>query len=795
MGQFGIGQPVTRFEDPRLLRGQGRYVNDINLPGQAYLVFVRSPHAHAAIGAMDTSAALAAPGVIGIYTSADLARDGLGTIPVTLKRNRPDGSPMFWKAHRGLAESRVRHVGDPVVAVVAETLMQARDAAELVVVDYADLPSVTRTADAAQPAAPSVWDECPGNVCNVFEVGSKTATAAAFAGAAHVIKRTYTITRVHAQYMEPRGALGSYDAGEERYTLHADSQYPHRIREVLARNIFNIPEHRIRVVSDNVGGAFGAKGWAYTEHRLVLWLAKKLGRPVKWACDRSEALLADEHGRDCVSEAELALDAQGKFLALRVHNTSNLGAYVSSDRQLLPTFSNLGSLVGVYAIAAAHVRVSGVFTNTNPIAPYRGAGRPEAIYVIERLIDEAAAELAIDRIELRRRNLLPASAMPYKTALTFTYDCGEFAQNLDQALTLGDHNGYAARRDEAAKRGKLRGLGIANAIERAGAPGMEYAEIRFEPGGTATILMGSKDQGQGHATTFTQIACEKLGLAPEDVRFIDGDTDTVAFGTGTFGSRSAAIGGSALAAAADKIVSKGRRIAAHLLEAGEADVTFVDGRFTIAGTDRGVDLKEVARASFMQGRLPRGMEPGLIENGTFAPEAETFPNSCHVCEVEIDPDTGVVELASYAVVDDVGTVINPLTLKGQVHGGLVQGISQILMEEIVYDPESGQLITGTFMDYAMPRASDVCNFEVGSNPVPTKRNPLGVKGAGEAGTVGALAAVMNAILDALAPLGVRDIEMPATSERVWGAIQTAHAAKNVPVSTQNSSKTGSRSGS
>ncbi len=776
MGQFGIGQPVTRLEDPRLLKGQGRYINDTNLPGQAYLVYVRSPHAHAKIQSIDISAAASAPGVIGVYTGADLVAAGLGLIPITLKRSRPDGSPMFTGSHRGLAVGRVRHVGDPVAAVVAETLLQARDAAELVTVDYADLPSVTATAQAAQPGAQPVWDECQDNVCNVFEVGNKAATEAAFAKAAHVVKRAYTITRVHAQYMEPRGALGTYDAGEDRYTLYADSQYPHRIREVLARNVFNIPEHRIRVVSENVGGAFGTKGWAYSEHRMVLWLAKKLGRPVKWACDRSEALLADEHARDCISEAELALDAGGKFLALRVQNVSNLGAYVSSDRQLAPTFNNLGSLVGVYAIPAAHVRVLGVFTNTNSIAPYRGAGRPEAIYVIERLIDDTAAELGIDRVDLRRRNLLPASAMPYKTALTFTYDCGEFEQNLDQALALGEYAGFAGRREEAYRRGQLRGLGIANAIERAGAPGMEYAEIRFEPGGTATVLMGVKDQGQGHATTFTQVACEKLGLDPADVRYSEGDTDKVAYGTGTFGSRSAAIGGSALSAAADKIIAKGRRIAAHLLEAGEADVTFTDGRFSIAGTDRGVDIKEVARMSFVQGKLPPGMEPGLFENGTFSSEAETFPNSCHVCEVEIDPDTGVVTLANYAVVDDVGTVINPLTLKGQVHGGLVQGISQILMEELVYDPESGQLITGSFMDYAMPRASDMCFFEVGSNPVPTRRNPLGVKGAGEAGTVGALAAVMNAVLDALKHLRITEMAMPATSERIWRAIREARAA-------------------
>ena len=776
MGQFGIGQPVTRFEDPRLLRGQGRFIHDENLPGQAYLVFVRSPHAHAAIRAIDASAARAAPGVLGVYTSEDLKRDRVGTTAVTLKRSRPDGSPMFWKAHPGLAEGRVRHVGDPVAVVVAETLMQARDAADLVAVDYADRPSVTATAQAALPGGPAVWDECPDNVCNVFEVGDRAMTDAAFARAAHVVKRHYVISRLHSQYIEPRGALGAYDAGEDRYTLHADCQYPHRVREVLARNIFGIPEHRIRVVSRNVGGAFGGKGWAYVEHRLVLWLARKLGRPVKWTCERSEALLADEHARDCVSEAELALDADGKFLALRVHNTSNLGAYVSSDRQLLPTFSNLGSLVGVYAIAAAHARVTGVFTNTGSIAPYRGAGRPEATYVLERLVDDAARVLGIDRVALRRRNLLPPSAMPYKTALTFTYDCGEFERNLDQALALGDYAGFPARREEARLRGKLRGLGVTNAIERAAAPGMEYAEIRFEPGGTATLLLGSKDIGQGHATTFRQIACERLGLAPEDLHYIEGDTDQVAYGTGSFGSRSVAIGGSALAAAADKIIAKGRRIAAHLLEAGEADISFSEGRYSIAGTDRGVGLKEVARAAYTQGALPAGLAPGLIENGSFSPTAETFPNSCHLCEVEIDPDTGVVELVNYAVVDDVGTVINPLTLKGQVHGGIVQGVAQILMERIVYDPESGQLLTGSFMDYAMPRASDICAIEVGSNPVPTKRNPLGAKGAGEAGTVGALHAAMSAILDALEPLGVRDLEMPATSERIWRAIRMA--AKN-----------------
>ncbi len=752
MEKFGIGQPVQRFEDPRLLRGEGRFIHDLAVPGQAYLVLVRSPHAHARIVAVDRAAAAAVPGVLGVFDGEDYARDGIGAPEVTIQRKRPDGTPMFWRAQAGLARGRVRFVGDPVVAVVAQTLAQAKDAADLVGVDYEALPITG-----------AVWDECPDNVCNVHEVGDVAATAAAFARAARVVTRRYVISRVHAQFMEPRGALGQYDAARGRYTLHLDVQYPHRVRDLLAERILKVPKEAVRVVAGDVGGAFGAKGWAYVEQRHVLWLARKLGRPVKWTCERSEAPLADEHGRDCVSEAELALDAEGRFLALRVRTTNNLGAYVSSDRQLLPTFSNLGSLVGMYAFAAAHVRVLGKFSHASPIAPYRGAGRPEAIYVLERLIDDAARELGVDRIELRRRNLVPSAAMPYRTALTFNYDCGEFERVMDGALALGDWAGFEARRDAARRRGRLRGIGLANAIERAGAPpGDEYAQLRFDANGAATILMGSKSQGQGHETTFRQIACERLGLAPEDFRYIEGDTDTVARGTGTYGSRSAALGGSALLLAGEKIIAHGKPVAARLLEAAEADVEFVRGRYLIVGTDRGVSLKEVAIAA-----------DGMDEHASFVPSAETFPNGCHVCEVEIDPDTGAIDVARYAVVDDVGTVINPLTVAGQVHGGIVQGLGQILMEQIVYDAESGQLLTASFMDYAMPRATDLCELKVEEHPVPTTRNPLGVKGVGEAGAVGALAAAMNAIVDALAPLGVRALDMPATPERVWRALRAA----------------------
>ena len=776
MAKFGIGQSVTRFEDVRLLKGEGRYLNDVNLPGQAHAVVLRSPHAHARIRGIDVDRALKAPGVLAVYTGADVERDGLGTMKMTLRRKRPDGTPMFAPPHRGLSQERVRYVGDPIAFVIAETLAQAKDAADLVQVDYDPLPSVTSTA-AAGPGSAPVWDECPDNVSNVYEAGDKAAVEAAFARAAHVVRRRYVITRVHAQYMEPRGALGVYDPGEDRYTLYADVQYPHRVRNALASMVFQIPEHQIRVIAGDIGGGFGTKGWQYPEHRLVLWAARKLGRPVKWACERHEAIPADEHARDNISDAELALDAEGRFLALRVRTIANLGAYISSDRNLLASFSNVVTLVGVYTIPAAHVQVTGVLSNCNSTAPYRGAGRPEAIYVLERLIDDAARELGLDRLKLRRTNIIPGSAMPYRTSLGVTYDCGEFEKGMDQALALADVAGFPARREESGRRGKLRGLGIVNAIERAAAPGLEYAEIRFNPSGTAMILMGSKNQGQGHETIFKQIAHEKLGLDPREVRYIDGDTDRVAFGIGSMGSRSTVIGGTALSMAADKLIAKGRKIAARLLEAAEPDIVFADGRFTVKGTDRAVVLKEVARAAFQLDKLPAGVEPGFYETGTFSPPADTYPNGCHVCEVEIDAETGEVALVTYAVVDDVGTVINPLTLKGQIHGGIAQGVGQALMEQVVYDPESGQLLTSSFMEYGMPRADTFCDIAVASNTVPTKLNPLGAKGAGEAGTVGALPVVMNAVLDALATAGVRDFDMPATSDRVWHAIQAVRVTR------------------
>ena len=777
MGEFGIGQSVKRFEDVRLLKGGGRYQGDVNLPGQVHMVVVRSPHAHARIRAIDAKAALASPGVVAVLTGADLAQDKLGTMRMTLKRKRPDGSPMFTSPHLGLTPERVRYVGDPVALVIAETAAQAEDAAELVDVDYEPLPSVTATADAVRPGAPAVWDECPDNVSSVFEAGNQAAADAALASAVRVVRRRFVITRVHAQYMEPRGALGVWDPAEERYTLYADVQYPHRVRNALASNILKVPEHSIRVIVGDVGGGFGTKGWQYPEHRLVLWAAKRLGRPVKWACERREAIMADEHARDNVTDAELALDADGKFLGLRVRTLANVGAYVSSDRNLLATFANVFTLVGVYVFPAAHVHVSCVFSNTNSTAPYRGAGRPEATYVIERLIDEAARELGVDPVALRRKNVIPPSAMPYKTPLGMTYDCGEFDKSMVEAVKLADVAGFPKRREEARQRGRLRGLAVVNAIERAASPAPEFAEVRFNPSGTATVFMGTKNQGQGHETTFKQILHERLGIAPEDVRYIDGDTDRVGFGMGSMGSRSTVIGGTALTMAADKVIAKGARIAAKMLEAAEADISFADARFTVKGTDKAVTLKDVARAAFQPTSLPPGTEPGLYETGTFSPPADTWPNGCHVCEVEIDEATGAVALVGYTIVDDVGTVINPLTLKGQIHGGVAQGVGQALMEQVVYDRETGQLLTASFMEYGIPRADDFPDMHIESNPVPTKLNPLGAKGAGEAGTVGALPAVMNAVMDALTPLGVRELDMPATSECVWNAIQAARAGR------------------
>ena len=772
MSAAGIGQSVTRQEDARFLSGRGRYVGDINLPNQAYAIVLRSPHAHALIRSIDTAVASAMPGVLGVFTASDLGTD-LGTTAVAFKRTRPDGSPMFWRAYPGLAKEAVHHVGDPVAFVVAESIDLAKDAAEQVQVDYAALPAVGDIEFALRPGAPAAWQDCPDNVSHVHELGNRAATDAAFASAAHVVRRRYRVSRVHAQYMEPRCALGSHDPIDGRFTLYCDAQQPHRVRDILAREVFRIPSGRIRVVGVDIGGGFGGKGPQVLEFRLLLWAARKLGRPVKWVSERSESLLFDEHGRDNLHEAEIALDADGRFLALRSHWVANVGAYVSSDRNIQATFQNTPGLVGVYDFPVGHVRFTCVLTNTPSLAPYRGAGRPEASYVIERLIDDAALETGIDRVELRRRNIIGPEQLPKITALGYHYDCGEFERCMDEALGIADWSGFETRRQAAKARGRLRGIGLSNPIERAAAPGMEFAELRFDARGRVTALMGSKNHGQGHETAFKQVLATHLGLAATDIDYVDGDTDRVAFGVGTFGSRSAATAGTALVIAAGKIIEKARRIAAHRLEAGEADIQFAAGVFRIAGTDRTITLKEVAAIAFLPEQLLAGTEPGLFENGMFSPEDNTYPYGSHVCEVEIDPETGALEIVRYVVADDVGTQINPLLVKGQIHGGIGQGGGQVLKERVLYDPDNAQLLTGSFMDYAMPRADDFCDIEVSSIVVPTARNPLGVKGAGEAGAVGAVPALMNAIIDALSPLGVQQFEMPATPDRIWRAINEA----------------------
>lgn len=774
MEHYRIGESVRREEDPRLLKGAGRYVGDLAPSGQAFAFLLRSPHAHAAIRGIDTGRAKRAPGVLLVLTGEDPPVRDLGLLSPRMPRKRRDGSPAFVCSQPHLARGRVRYVGDPVALVVAETLPQARDAAELIDVDYEPLPAVTGTADAVAPDAPPVWDACPDNQAFFHEVGNRAAVDAAFTGAAHVVRHKLVINRLAPNSMEPRGCLAEYDATEERYIIHCTVQAPHRIRALLANQVLRIPETRLRVVSENMGGGFGMKGGCYPEYTLTLVAARLIGRPVKWIGDRSESLLADEQGRDNVTDAELALDREGRFLALRSRTLANCGAYYTSDRNAGPAVQNLGVLAGVYTTPVLHAEVTGVLSNTMMVGYYRGAGRPEAAYVIEALVDKAARELGIDPAELRRRNTIPADAMPFKTGLVYTYDSGNFLKNMEDCLKAADYAGFAKRRQEARSRGRLRGIGVSNTIEASAFGMIEAAEVRFDPSGSVTLLVGTHDHGQGHATTYKQILCETLGIGADRVRFTCGDSDLVVIGSGTVGSRSAAMGGSAVHAAAQKIIAKARKIASHLLEAAEDDLVFEAGRYSVSGTDRSVDIVEVAKSAFTPARLPRGLEPGLYETATFNDGGRpTFPNGCHVCELEIDETTGVVELVRYTVVDDVGRAINPLLVKGQIHGGIVQGAGQALMEDFVADPESGQVLTGSFTDYCMPRADDFCPFEVAGNEFPSTVNPLGIKGAGESGTVGALAAVMSAVNDALAQAGCDYLQMPATPDRVWHAMRAA----------------------
>ncbi len=774
MGEFAIGQGVPRFEDPRLVSGRGMFIDDVFLPNMAHAVVLRSSYAHAKIVSIDTSRAKAGPGVLAVLTGEDWAASGWGDMPVAGGIKKRDGKPAFKHPYPALVTDRVRWVGDYVAFIVAETLNQAKDAAELIEVDYKPLPVVTATADAMDVTAARVWEECPDNVCFVEPMGDKAATDAAFAKAAHVVKTRLLINRVTAATMEPRGCVGFYDAGEDHYTLHTGLQRAFGYRSELAAKILKVPETKVRIIAGDIGGSFGMKTPVFNEGPLCLLASKLIGRPVKWTSSRSEGFLSDAQARDNVTEAELALDENGHFLGVRVKLIAAVGAYCQPG---MPNFtSNVNSIAGVYRTPAVFADVIAVYTHTNPVRPYRGNGRPEAAYVIERLVDLAADQLGIDPTELRRRNYIPASAMPYKTAMAFTYDSGEFERSMDMAIELADMRGFKARREEAKKKGRLRGIGLAYSIERAAQAGFEAGEIRFDRSGTATMFSGSIHHGQGHETTFKQIVCDRLGLDPHETRYIQGDTDKVTMGEGTGGSRTAALGGSAFLIATDKIIVKARQVAAHVLQVDVEDVDFNEGILSSPKTNKTLTIKEIAKIAVDPADLPDGMQPGLMETGVFKTPVANYPNGCHICEVEIDPETGVVEMSRYAVVDDVGTVLNPLLLHGQIHGGVVQGIGQILMEDIRFD-EEGQLVTGSFMDYAMPRAEDICPIQTGANPVPTPTNPLGVKGAGEAGTVGALPAVLNAIVDALSPLGIRHIDMPATPERVWRAIREATPAR------------------
>src|SRR5215467_7344978 len=773
MSVQAIGEAVRREEDIRLLKGRGRYVDDVKEANEARGYVLRSPHAHARIAALDTRPALNAPGVLAVLTGDELRRRGLGTLMPGVRRRRRNGAPAFVCPQPLLARGRVRYVGDPVALIVAETLNQAKDAAELIAVEYEPLSAVISAEAALAPDAVAIWEENPGNEAFFHEIGDKTAVDAAFATADRVVRRQIAINRVTANSMEPRGCLAFYDRDQDRYTIRCTIQSVHATRAALADHIFKLPQHQFRVVCENMGGGFGMKGGCYPEYALSLWASEVIGRPVRWIAERSEGLLSDEQGRGSIVETELALDKEGRFLALRAKWKAAIGAYFSTDRPTIPITIGLPCIVNTYGIPAVHAQVIAALTNTMTIAPYRGGSRPEPIYVVETIIDQAAHELGIAPAELRRRNTIPADKMPFTTVLQQTYDSGDFVKNLDDCLALADYQHVADRREAAKKRGRLLGVGVATAVAASGGRDYEHAEIRFDPSGGVVLMTGSMDHGQGHGTTFKQVLSEKLGLDADLIRYRHGDSDLVTMGIGTFGSRSAQLAGSAIVVAADRLIDKGRKIAAHIMEAGVDDVVFDKGKFTIAGTDRSTGIVDVAKQSFEAAHLPAELEVGFSERANFGPPGcATFPSGAHCCEVEIDLETGAVALARYVAVDDVGRVLNPLLCEGQIHGGIVQGAGQALMEDLLYDQGTGQLLTGSFQDYAMPRADDFCHFELANNPTLTDRNPLGVKGVGEAGTLCAIPAVMNAVNDALAYVGASSIEAPAAPERVWHALRS-----------------------
>jgi len=782
MSETGIGAALRRKEDARFITGRGRYTDDINRPGQLYAYILRSPEAHAAIGGIDASEALAAPGVVAVLTGADMAEDGVGGLPCGWLIHSKDGTPMVEPPHPPLVTDRVRHVGDQVAVVIAESRAQAKAAAGLIEVDYEPLPAVASLAAATAAGAPQVWDEAPGNVCFDWEIGDQAATDAAFESAAHVVALDIVNNRLIPNAIEPRAAIGDYDSVADHYTLYTSSQNPHVIRLLMGAFVMGIPEHKLRVVSPDVGGGFGSKIFHYAEEVIVTWASKRLGRPVKWTAERSESFMSDAHGRDHVTHAELALDGDGKFTGLRVHTDANLGAYLSTFGSCVPTYLHATLFAGCYTTPAIYATVRAVFTNTVPVDAYRGAGRPEASFMLERLVDTAARRLGMSPVDIRRKNFIQPDQFPYQTPVALEYDIGDYAGTLDAVLEISDYDGFAARRTEAESRGKLRGIGVSTFIEAcgiapsavAGALGaraglFEVGHVRVHPTGSVTVFTGTHSHGQGHETTFAQLVSDRLGIPADQVDVVHGDTDQIPFGMGTYGSRSIAVGGSAIYMAIEKIIEKGRTIAAHLMEASVDDVVFEDGSFTVAGTDKSLALAEVSLAAYVPHNYPEGLEPGLDETAFYDPKNFTFPAGAHVVEVEIDPDTGVVELVGVSCADDVGRVINPMIVDGQMHGGLAQGIGQALLESCAYD-DAGQLLTGSYMNYTMPRAADLPFFKTGRHVTNCTHNPLGVKGVGEVGSIGVPPAVINAVVDALSPYGVEHMDMPATPERVWRAI-------------------------
>jgi carbon-monoxide dehydrogenase large subunit len=781
-----MGAAVRRKEDHRFITGAGQFVDDINRPNQLYACFVRSPIAHARIAGIDASAALEVEGVVAVLTGADLAADGMGGLPCGWGIHSKDGSPMVEPAHPPLVTDAVKHVGDQVAVVLAETRAIARDAAEMVEVDYDDLPVVAGIEAATAGGAPEVWDEAPGNICFDWEIGDRDATEAAFAKATQIAKIDIVNNRLVANAMEPRAAIGEYDAGRDEHTLYTTSQNPHVIRLLMGAFVMGIPEHKLRVIAPDVGGGFGSKIFHYAEEVVVTWAAKRVGRPVKWTADRSESFISDAHGRDHITHAELAMDDDGRFLGLRVSTRANLGAYLSTFGPSVPTYLYATLLAGTYKTPAIYAEVKGVFTNTVPVDAYRGAGRPEASYLLERLVDRAAKVAGLDPIEIRRRNFIKPEDFPYQTPVALEYDTGDYDAAMDKALELADYDNFEKRKEQSAARGKLRGVGISTYIEAcgiapsnvAGALGAraglyEAGTVRVNPTGSVTVLTGSHSHGQGHETTFAQLVSEALGVDFDAVDIVHGDTGKVPFGMGTYGSRSAAVGGVALVNALEKIRTKAKKIAAHLLEASADDIEFKDGKLTVSGTDRSVAFGDVALAAYVPHNYPLDeLEPGLEETAFYDPKNFTFPAGCHICEVEVDPETGVVDVVSFTAADDFGRVINPMIVEGQVHGGVVQGIGQALYENCIYD-ESGQLVSGSLMDYCLPKADSVPDFAVTTNVTPCTHNVLGVKGCGEAGAIGAPPAVINAVVNALADLGVDDLPMPATPQTVWKAMQAA----------------------